>query len=134
MNKGTLSPAQLRRLTGVSRKALRLYEARGLLTKPVRTYTGWRVYPPRAVDEVRFIRSALAVGLHLDDLKPALDAWRRGRSPCPILAPLLRKRLAEVEARYQALARQRQRLLALVEQWDCLCPPTPEVCPQIGGR
>lgn len=131
MNRDLLSPAQVRRLTGVSRKALRLYEERGLLTPPIRTYTGWRRYPPAVVDEVRFIRSALAVGLHLEDLKPALAAWRKGKSPCSYLLPSLQARLAEVDARLQALTRQRQHLQVLIEAWDCLCPPTSEVCPQI---
>ncbi|MCS7207526.1 MAG: MerR family DNA-binding protein [Dehalococcoidia bacterium] len=131
MDDTTLSPADLRRLTGISRKALRLYEARGLLTRPLRTPHGWRRYPPQVVEEVRFIRAALEVGIRLEDLKPALDAWRRGQSPCPLLAQALQRRLTEVEARLQALQRQHQRLQALVARWDCSCPPTPEVCHQV---
>ena len=131
MEREGLSPAQVQRLTGASRKALRLYEALGLLARPWRTHTGWRRYPPRVVEEVRFVRSALAAGLHLEDVKPALDAWRRGESPCPLLARALERRLAEVEERLQALTQQHQRLKALVARWDCLCPPTPLVCPQV---
>ena len=34
--------------SGVSRKALRLYEARGILPAPSRTASGYRVYPTGA--------------------------------------------------------------------------------------
>ncbi|MSQ13827.1 MAG: MerR family transcriptional regulator [Dehalococcoidia bacterium] len=69
-----LSPGDIQRLTGASRKALRLYEARGLLTRPARTHTGLRRYARCTIEEVRFIRAAIAAGLRLDDLKPALEA------------------------------------------------------------
>ena len=40
-----LSPSQAARRLGVSAKALRLYEARGLIA-PLRTAAGWRAYGP----------------------------------------------------------------------------------------
>ena len=128
-----LTYAQVRRLTGASRKALRLYEARGLIRPPWRTPRGWRRYPQEVMDEVRFIRSALAVGLRLEDLRPALEAWRRGRGACVHLLPALQRRLEEVEARFQVVARQRRHLRRLVQEWDiaCPCPPEGTVCPQI---
>ncbi|MGC1303958.1 MAG: MerR family transcriptional regulator, partial [Caulobacteraceae bacterium] len=40
-----LNPSEAARRIGVSVKALRLYEARGLV-RPVRTAAGWRAYGP----------------------------------------------------------------------------------------
>ena len=40
-----LSPSEAARRLGISTKALRLYQERGLM-KPMRTVAGWRAYGP----------------------------------------------------------------------------------------
>ena len=60
-----LSPAETAKRFGISIKALRLYEQRGLL-KPLRAANGsagaaWRVYGP---DQVARLHQILAVRLH----------------------------------------------------------------------
>ena len=131
MENASLSTADLGRLTGATRKALRLYEQRGLITRPERSYSGWRQYQPKAVEEVRFILGSLAAGLHLADLKPALDAWRSGKSACPSIAQVLEQRIGEVQARLRLLSGQRERLKAIARERDCACPPTRSICPQL---
>lgn len=113
MENAGLSAQEVRRRTGATRQALRLYEERGLLTTPGRTYAGRRRYSPRAVDEVRLIRTGVACGLWLEDMKPALLAWKRGQSALPTLSGVLRKRTAEVETRIQVLTRQLRCLNAM---------------------
>lgn len=69
---------------GVSTKALRLYEQRGLIT-PKRTAAGWRVYGPDEMARGREISALRQLGLslsqvarvlsgHIHDLSPALAA------------------------------------------------------------
>jgi MerR family copper efflux transcriptional regulator len=48
--------------SGVSRKALRLYEQAGILPAARRTAAGDRVYAPDALDVVSFIRQAQRLG------------------------------------------------------------------------
>ncbi|MEU9455876.1 MerR family transcriptional regulator [Streptomyces sp. NPDC048277] len=54
---------------GTTPRALRLYEARGLLRPPPRTSSGQREYGSAEVARVRVIRSLLALGLTLEDLR-----------------------------------------------------------------
>ncbi|MGW4557962.1 MerR family transcriptional regulator [Streptomyces sp. NPDC004279] len=54
---------------GATPRALRLYEARGLLRPPPRTPSGQRQYSPAEVARVRVIRNLLALGLTLEDLR-----------------------------------------------------------------
>jgi DNA-binding transcriptional MerR regulator len=129
-----LSSAVVQRRTGATRKALLLYEAHALITKPSRTRAGWRRYASRTVEEVRFIRAAVAVGLRLDDLRPALEQWRAGNSACPALTPLLQKRAAQVERELHALLRQQRQLKAMIQQWDSDCACGQSVCPQLFGE
>src|SRR5262249_4808967 len=59
-----LSPAETARRFGISIKALRLYESRGLL-KPLRTKSGWRTYGPDQIARLHQILALKAVGLPL---------------------------------------------------------------------
>lgn len=79
-----LNPAEAARRLGVSAKALRLYEQRGLVA-PVRTAAGWRAYGPLEMARAREVAVLRALGLSLaqaarvlagdpSDLEPALAA------------------------------------------------------------
>ncbi len=79
-----LNPSQAAARLGVSAKALRLYEQRGLLTPP-RTGAGWRAYGPAEMARAGEIAALRALGLSLtqtarvlagdpSDLEPALAA------------------------------------------------------------
>jgi DNA-binding transcriptional MerR regulator len=59
-----LSPAEVSRLLGVSPKALRLYEARGLVTA-VRTSNGWRVYGRTEITRLTLVLALKALRLPL---------------------------------------------------------------------
>ena len=59
-----LSPAETARLLGLSIKALRLYEERGLVT-PMRTGADWRVYGPAQIARLHQIVALKRLGLPL---------------------------------------------------------------------
>lgn len=66
-----LSPAEAARRLGVSAKALRLYEERGLLL-PGRTPAGWRAYGPADMDRARHVVALRSLGLSLAQVETAL--------------------------------------------------------------
>ncbi|MEI9930449.1 MAG: MerR family transcriptional regulator [Rhizomicrobium sp.] len=57
-----LSPAETAKLLGLSIKALRLYEDRGLVT-PMRTQADWRVYGPAQIARPHQIVALKRLGL-----------------------------------------------------------------------
>jgi DNA-binding transcriptional MerR regulator len=59
-----LKPTALARKAGVTIRAMRLYEQRGLL-KSERDRNGWRVYGPEAVSRLHYILSLKRIGLSL---------------------------------------------------------------------
>ena len=59
-----LNPSEAAKRLGVSAKALRLYEQRGLIA-PVRTAAGWRVYGPDEMARVTEIAALRELGLSL---------------------------------------------------------------------
>lgn len=67
-----LTAAEAASRLGVSAKALRLYEERGLL-RPVRTAAGWRTYDPDQMARARQIADFRGLGLSLAQVARVLD-------------------------------------------------------------
>lgn len=85
--------------SGLSPKAVRLYEAGGLIEPPERTSAGYRTYTDDVVPVLRFIRQAQALGLSLKEIKEILDLQRRGEQPCGLVTDLLDQHLADIDRR-----------------------------------
>ncbi len=66
-----LSPSEAARQLGVSPKALRLYEQRGLVA-PARTGTGWRAYGPGEMARAAEVVALRALGLSLAQIARVL--------------------------------------------------------------
>jgi DNA-binding transcriptional MerR regulator len=62
-----LSPSEAARQLGISAKALRLYEQRGLIS-PGRTSAGWRAYGPAEIARATDIVELRALGLSLSEV------------------------------------------------------------------
>lgn len=73
---------ELAAAAGVSTDTLRHYERKGVLPKPNRASNGYRRYPANALERVRLIRNALAVGFTLDELSRFLSERDQGGAPC----------------------------------------------------
>ena len=71
-----MSPSEAARQLGVSIKALRLYERRGLLT-PARTSAGYRVYGADAMARAAQIVALRAIGLSVSQIARVLDGDAR---------------------------------------------------------
>lgn len=84
---------------GVSAKAVRLYERKGLIGPPERTAAGYRTYAPDDVATLQFIRQAKTVGLTLDDIKRIIDLQRDGQQPCSTVIELLDRRIADIDTK-----------------------------------
>ena len=67
-----LNPSEAAKRLGVSVKALRLYEQRGLVM-PMRTGAGWRVYGPDEMTRIAEIAALRQLGLSLGDVARVLE-------------------------------------------------------------
>jgi DNA-binding transcriptional MerR regulator len=75
-----LNPSEAARRLGVSAKALRLYEARGLIA-PARTAAGWRAYGPDEMDRVAEIAALRELGLSLAQVARVLEGDSKSLEP-----------------------------------------------------
>lgn len=126
---GPLLAGQLARLAGVSTDTLRHYERKGLIPPAPRRANGYRAYPREALDRVRVVRQALAMGFTIRELADIMKARARGGAPCTRVRELAAAKLRELETRLEEMARLRDSLARTLEDWDCRLAATPQ-----GGR
>lgn len=101
-----LKPSEAARQLGVSTKALRLYEERGLI-QPVRTAAGWRTYGPTEMARAAAIAALRKLGLSLGQVTQVL----RGDPRC--LEPALAAHQTDLEGRARQLASTAEKVRAL---------------------
>jgi MerR family copper efflux transcriptional regulator len=77
----TMTVGQAAQAAGLTRKAVRLYEERGLLPPAPRTTAGYRLYDQRDIDTLTFIRRARALDLPLNDIGAIVTLRRGGTTP-----------------------------------------------------
>ena len=92
-----LNPSEAASQLGVSAKALRLYEQRGLIA-PLRTAAGWRAYGPDEMARATEIVALRALGLSLAAVARVLGGDPQG------LMPTLAAHQAALEERIRGLA------------------------------
>lgn len=124
---------ELAKQTGLTVKAIRHYESLGLLTSPLRSSSGYRLYTSDDVERLRFIVGAKALGLSLGEIREILAFWGLGETPCEHVAALLEDKLAELDRRIARLVTFRDSLRAYKQQVDKTerSPGTP--CKHIAG-
>lgn len=110
----SLRVSQLAERAGVGIDTVRYYERAGLLPEPPRRPSGYREYPVQAVDRLRFIRRAKALGFSLDEISGLLELSDR-RDDVKAVKRLAQRRLTEVENKLRELERVRDGLRQLTE-------------------
>jgi DNA-binding transcriptional MerR regulator len=98
-----LTIGEAARRAGLTRKAIRLYEARGLLPPVERTESGYRLYSEHDLLALRFIRQARALGLGLEEIHAIMTLRQTGIPPSEDVITLLKTRLGAVERQISEL-------------------------------
>lgn len=110
----SLKVSQLAERAGVGIDTVRYYERAGLLPEPPRRPSGYREYPLQAIERLRFIRRAKALGFTLEEIAGLLDLSDQ-RADVEAVKRLAQTRLAEVEKKLRELERVREGLRQLTE-------------------
>lgn len=119
--------------SGIGIEALRFYEKGGLLDKPSRTMSGYRVYGPEILERLAFIKRAQALGFSLDEIKRIIEDARAGTSPCDEVREIVRRRLEELDERMRQMRRYRKELAATLQEWDRVGRAPGHICGLIEG-
>jgi DNA-binding transcriptional MerR regulator len=119
---------ELARLAGASVQAVRLYERRGLMGKPERTASGYRVYRPLDLEILRAIKRCQSLGMTLGETKRITrvleKARRSGGLPSPgrdrecleEIEQIGLQKLATLESRLRELSATKEELRRTLRQ------------------
>ena len=106
-----MTVAAAARAAGVSSKAVRLWEAKGLLPPAPRTAAGYRVFTDGDVAVLKCIRQAKALDLSLAEIRAILNASADEAGSCVQITGLLAARITEVDQTIAGLRGLRERLV-----------------------
>lgn len=135
MEKEKIYIGELSKRTDVPTKTVRYYEDFGLLQRPKRTNSKYRLYTQKDIEKLLFIKKSKELGLKLSEIKKIVCCSQRGLEPCcHLVRNLFAKKIKEYEKNINELNKTRNRLKAKLKTW---IEPTQakkmkySVCPQI---
>lgn len=96
---------------------IRFYERSGLLPKPSRTASGYRLYDDAALKQVRFIRKAQSLGFSLDEIRRIMSLRGQGKETCRCVISMAETTLAETETKLKELRKFKDTLATNLTRW-----------------
>ncbi|MCX8958061.1 Cu(I)-responsive transcriptional regulator [Erwinia psidii] len=110
--------SDIARKTGLTSKAIRFYEEKGVVTPPKRSENGYRCYTEKNLEELTLLRQARQIGFTLEECREMVSLFNNpNRHSADVKAHTLNK-VTDIEKHIQELVQMRERLLALVD----ICP------------
>ncbi|MGH9585013.1 MAG: MerR family transcriptional regulator [Bryobacteraceae bacterium] len=103
-----LTIGKVAKQAGINLETIRYYERQGVLPKPPRTASGYRMFPEDAVDRLRFIKRAQELGF---SLKEIVDLLEVKPGDCAAVRAKAQAKIADVDAKIQHLQAIRKVLM-----------------------
>ncbi len=128
-----LKIGEVSKRSGIGIEALRFYEKSGLLDRPGRTYSGYRLYDEGVLERLAFIKQAQLLGFALNEIKEIIAHKQEGISPCAEVREIVRMRLSELDERIKQMHRYRKELATTLVEWDKTGEVEGHVCGLIEG-
>ncbi|MEC4017101.1 MerR family transcriptional regulator [Streptomyces sp. H27-D2] len=116
---------------GVTVETLRFYERRGVLAAPRRLVSGYREYPPEAIQVVGFIKQAQSLGFTLDDVTGLLRLSDGGPDNCDAVRHLTHSKIDDMDEKIAKLTAMRTALIRLAD--TCERPRVDRDCPLLAA-
>lgn len=131
---GALKIGQLARQVGVTRKAIRFYEAKRVLPRPARGANGYRLYGQDAVDTLTFVKQATGLGLTLAEIRDIIAIRQGGAPPCVHVRGVLQDKACELDRKLRDLIDMRRQIRRSLAAWGRASRRRAAVCPHIEGH
>lgn len=113
----------------VRRDTIRYYEPSGLLPKPERTASGYRVYSDRDAEQIQFIKAAQALGFTLSEITMLLSLRTSQSASAADVVRLAEDKISSLESKLAQMRNIKQALENLVA--DCPIHVPVNECPII---
>ncbi len=127
MDTKSLTIGRLAKQAGVNLETVRFYERRGLLPRPPRSASGYRLFPAEAARRLRFIRRAQELGFSLGEIVELLSLRVSRRTTSAHIRTRAQAKIVDIEAKIESLESMKKTLRKLTTVCDG-CMPLAE-CP-----
>src|SRR6266852_8684670 len=127
MKTDSLTIGHLAKEADVNLETVRFYERRGLLAKPQRSASGYRLFPSEAARRLRFIRRAKELGFSLKEIRELLSLRVSRRTTSADIRTRAEAKVVDIEAKIKSLESMKKTLRKLTRVCDG-CSPVAE-CP-----
>jgi MerR family mercuric resistance operon transcriptional regulator len=113
----------------VNKETIRYYERLGLIPKPDKNKSGYRIYPIEMVDRILFIKRMQDLGFTLNEIDKLLGVVDRNDTKCMDMYEFTVSKLEDIQQKIKDLKRIKQMLMDLKNR----CPENKDIygCPII---
>lgn len=108
-----LTIGRLAKQAGVNLETVRYYERRGLLPRPPRSESGYRLFPDDAAGRLRFIRRAQELGFSLAEIRDLLSLRVSRTAKRTDVRRRAEAKIADIDARIRSLRSMKSALQKL---------------------
>ena len=115
MKMESLTIGRLARAVGVNLETIRYYERRGLLPKPPRSGSGYRLFPAEAKRRLRFIRRAQELGFSLGEIRELLSLRVAPTAKSADVRRQAQAKITDIEAKIRSLQSMKKALRELTQ-------------------
>src|SRR6266852_1932169 len=123
----SLTIGHLADASGVNLETVRYYERRGLLPKPPRSVSGYRLFPIEAVQRLRFIQRAKELGFSLKEIGELLSLRMSPTTTTAAIRAKADAKITDIKSKIRTLESMEKTLRKLTK--SCTgCGPIAE-CP-----
>lgn len=110
---------ELAEAAGVSADTVRYYERQNLLEAPPRSPSGYRVYGPTHLEQLRFVRSAQSLGFSLAEIGAIMPRMRAGAFGRVEIEQQLHDKMLEIDQQIRRLETMRRELQTTFAALSC---------------
>lgn len=115
---GNVNISDVAKKTGLTSKAIRFYEEKGLVTPPLRSDNGYRTYNQQHLNELTLLRQARQVGFNLEECGELVNLFNDPARHSADVKKRTLEKVADIERHINELQAMRLHLLALADS----CP------------
>ncbi|RZD15359.1 MAG: heavy metal-responsive transcriptional regulator [Candidatus Acidulodesulfobacterium ferriphilum] len=105
---------QLAKTVNLNTQTIRYYERIGLINKPDTNEAGYRIYPEKAADVLRFIKHAKDIGFSLKQISELFSLDNNKYNTCSNVKKLAEEKVYEIDKKLNSLNLMRKELLNLI--------------------
>lgn len=111
----TYKIGEVARRANVNKETVRYYEKRGLIPKPDRRRSGYRIFTQRHIDQIRFIKRAQELGFTLKEIKELLELRMDEGTTCSEIRSEAQRKYQNVVEKINDLKRIKSTLTDLID-------------------